>query len=173
MQELCLISPSLKYQAELIAFREEFGEKTNGIPGSGNLIAYPAITDWLAAVEKNRNKETLTAGLIPAEQYIAMDSNKIIGILQLRLELNDYLLDFGGHIGYAIRPTERQKGYGTQMLTLALKKAKTKQMNKILITCDDKNLASAKVIEKIGGILEDKRFLEDENIIIRRYWIDL
>src|SRR5699024_7191960 len=97
-------------------------------------------------------------GRVPAMQYaLVNDENepKIIGMLQLRLELNDYLFRFGGHIGYSIHVSERKKGYGSKLLSLGLDKARDLKMDKLLITCTKGNIGSAKVIEKNGGRLEN------------------
>jgi predicted acetyltransferase len=94
-------------------------------------------------------------------------------MLHLRLELNDYLLNYGGHIGYSIAPSERKKGYGSIMLKEALHKARDFQLEKVLITCDDDNPGSYKVIENNQGIIENKIFYEATGKYVRRYWIAL
>jgi predicted acetyltransferase len=83
------------------------------------------------------------------------------------------LKNLGGHIGYSVRPSERQKGYATKMLSLVLKKAQALGITHILITCSDDNIASARVIEKNGGKLADKTKREGSKELTRRYWIDL
>jgi len=105
-------------------------------------------------------------GLVPSSIYFLMDEYKIIyGVIDIRHELNDYLLRYGGHIGYGIRPSQRRKGYASQMLTLALPIVKELGISKALITCDKNNVGSAKTIMNNGGILEDE--------ITQRYWIEL
>jgi predicted acetyltransferase len=79
----------------------------------------------------------------------------------------------GGHIDYGIRPKERNKGFGTLILKLTLEKARQIGLKRVLLTCDDDNLASARVIEKNGGILQDKILNEGHKVPTRRYWIDL
>jgi len=111
-------------------------------------------------------------GLVPSSIYFLMDEDKIIyGAIDIRHELNDYLLRYGGHIGYGIRPSQRRKGYASQMLTLALPIAKELGINKALITCDKSNVGSAKTIMNNGGILENEVINGDE--ITQRYWIEL
>ena len=85
--------------------------------------------------------------------------------------MNDSLLISGGHIGDGIRPSERNKGYGTKMIALALEKCKQMNITKVLMVCDKDNIASSKTIIKNGGILENE--LNDEGVIIQRYWINL
>lgn len=92
-------------------------------------------------------------------------------VLYIRHELNDYLLQYGGHIGYGVRSSQRRKGYASQMLSLALPIAKELGINKAPITCDKNNIGSAKTIMNNGGILENE--VGNENEITQRYWIEL
>lgn len=157
----------------LIDFREACLKMSTQIPGTSELAQYSQIDDWLTAIGKNEVDPA--PQLVPSIQYVIVDDqqpNVIIGMLNLRLELNDYLMNFGGHIGYAIHPNQRRRGNGTQMLALGLGKASDYQLQHVLITCAESNIGSARVIEKNGGILEDKR-LDPADKLIRRYWIDL
>ena len=97
---------------------------------------------------------------------------KILGCLWLRHHI-DFPIDreYGGHIGYGIRPSARGKWYATEMLQLWLQEAKKLWIDRILITCDDDNIASAKVIEANGGVLE--KYMEKDGVKMRRYWINL
>lgn len=106
-------------------------------------------------------------GLVHADSYWVTEDQVVIGFLQLRHTLNDYLLEEGGHIGYSIRPTYRRRGHATRALGLALDRARELGLHRVLVTCDDDNLTSAKTIESQGGVLEDVR--ADK----RRYWITL
>jgi predicted acetyltransferase len=109
-------------------------------------------------------------GLVPSSLFFYTDDEgMIVGAIHLRHELNDRLLQNGGHIGYGIRPSARRKGYASQMLSELLAKIWQEGYEKVLITCDDSNLASAKTIERQGGILTDKPIFE--GILTRRYWI--
>ena len=92
-------------------------------------------------------------------------------MIDIRHRLNDYLLNFGGHIGYSVRKSERQKGYATEMLNLALKECVNLGIKKVLITCDKNNVASAKTIINNGGKLENEIAKEDR--ITQRYYITL
>lgn len=91
----------------------------------------------------------------------------------MKLFLNDYLLKFGGHIGYAVRQSKRNRGYATEILSLGLKKAKELGFNKVLITVDEENIASEKVIIKNNGKLENIVFDAEENVNVKRYWIGI
>ena len=122
--------------------------------------------DWL---ENNLQAEmgiNLPDGWVPSIQLVAFEEELAVGFLNLRLRLNDYLLHQGGHIGYSVRPTERRKGYATQMLKEALLIAHTKNIGKLLITCNETNVASRSVILANGGRLEDNYEGTE------RYWIE-
>jgi predicted acetyltransferase len=120
----------------------------------------------------DETKEAYQLGFVPATLYFLVDGSKrIIGALHLRHEINDKLLLNGGHIGYGIRPSERKKGYATIMLNKFLKEMQVRQFKRVLLTCNDDNIASAKTIEKCNGVLWDK--IEYEGKLQRRYWIEI
>ena len=175
MTSIKLITPTLAYKSQIQAYKDEFPYSPNGIEGSSQLIETNSIEDWLIQVEKNRHWDTVQEGWMPAEQYIAVDTknNTIVGMLNFRKELNDYLLNYIGHIGYSVAPSKRRQGLGTIMLELALIEAIKFDLDKVLITCTDDNIASAGVIENNGGILEDKRVDPGDQKLTRRYWITL
>ena len=105
---------------------------------------------------------------MPAVQLVAFARDgQALGFLNLRLRLNDYLLEKGGHIGYSIRPSERGKGYAKEALRQGLQVAKEKNIKRALVTCSTENPASRAVILANGGELEDVRNGTE------RYWIEL
>lgn len=175
MTSIQLITPTLEYASQLNAYKNEFPYNPNGIEGSSQLALVNNIEDWLNQVEKNRHWDTVQEGWMPAEQYIAVDKrdNTIVGMLNFRKELNEYLLNYIGHIGYSIAPSKRRQGLGTIMLKLALIEAKKFNLDKVLITCTDDNIASVGVIENNGGVLEDKRVDPGDQKLTRRYWVTL
>lgn len=124
--------------------------------------------EWL---EENIQAEAglnIPENWVPAIQLVSFDeADYALGFLNLRLRLNDYLLEKGGHIGYSIRPSERGKGYAKESLRQGLQVAKDKNIHRALVTCSIKNPTSRAVILANGGQLEDIRH-ETE-----RYWIDL
>jgi len=124
------------------------------------------FTDWLADLKKNKHEENLPETYSPHTLYLAInDKNEIVGAIGIRWKQVPILMTYGGLIGYSIRPSQRGKGYASEMLRLALEKLKNTDVDKILITCKDFNLASKKVIEKNGGIFEcaDDRCLPERN----------
>ena len=98
-------------------------------------------------------------------------NNYILGMIDIRHCLNDFLLQAGGHIGCGVRKFERKKGYAKQMIKLALEKCKKLKIEKVLITCNEDNIASEKSIISCGGILEDIRTVDGKNY--KRFWIKL
>ena len=124
--------------------------------------------EWL---DGNQNQEigiNLPEGWVPAIQLVAFsEKGQAVGFLNLRLRLNDYLLENGGHIGYSIRPSERGKGYAKESLRQGLQVAKGKNIKRALVTCSTENPASRAVILANGGVYEDVRNGTE------RYWIDL
>ena len=101
------------------------------------------------------------------------DANSIIGTSRLRKTLNERFKHFGGNIGYDVRPFYRMQGYGTIILKLTIEKAKESGLNKVLLTCDDDNIPSWKIIEHNNGKLENKEYNEETKKMMRRYWIHI
>ena len=101
-----------------------------------------------------------------------IDTNRLIGAVNIRHYLNDYLLKYAGHIGDGIRPSERNKGYGKKMIALALAECKKLSISKVLMVCDKDNVASAKTIINNGGVLENE-FVDENGRIEQRYWIEI
>ena len=172
--EIYLKIPTEQDEEEIMQFRKEFLEVEDRIPGSRALEKFEDYSEWLSKVNSDRNIETVEKGRVPSDLYITVNkqTEKIVGIIQIRQSLNPYLEKFGGHIGDAIRPTERNKGYATTQIALALEKCKELGIKKVLITCKDWNKASARTIEKNGGELENTLTDDDGNIFLR-YWINL
>lgn len=134
----------------------------------------PAVIDVLAKFANYRNETDLPTGMVGSHYFWLVDDEKdyFIGEIAIRHRLNAALERLGGHIGYGIRPAQWNKGYGTLMLKLALIEAKKLGITKILITCNDKNCASARVMEKNGFVLADKipNSRNGKDFITRRYW---
>jgi predicted acetyltransferase len=115
----------------------------------------------------------LTPGLVPQSTFWLVQDTVIVGVSRLRHRLNAQLLIEGGHIGYDVSPSERRKGYATRLLALTLEKAGEMGLERVLVTCDSDNIASAKVIQLNGGVLEDEIVLESTGQPLQRYWIEL
>lgn len=174
MEKLVLITPIKEHKEEALKFIQEFIEHNSNINGVGGLDRFlDDYEGWLIKLEKQADINTVETGKVPASTYFAIreTDSKIIGMINIRHDLNEYLLLHGGHIGYGVRPTERKKGYATEILRLGLLKLKDLGVDKALVTCDDDNIGSYTVIENNKGILEN--LVEEDNKLIRRYWIDI
>ena len=173
MDKIILVKPNLSYADEIIKYKEESLAESPIINGSAGLDRFSSIEDWLEELNKRSCEDTVPKGLVPSSTYLAVreKDNYIVGMIDIRHYLNEYLTQVGGNIGYGVRKTERNKGYAKQMLKLALEKCKELKIKKVLITCDEDNIASEKVILSANAKLEDIRNVDGENK--KRFWIDL
>ncbi|MHC5249842.1 GNAT family N-acetyltransferase [Enterococcus sp. LJL90] len=170
-----LIPPTISLEKEILAYKNEFPASAEGIAGTSYLSFATSISDWLADLKKFESRETIPDNLVPGFEYllVAEHSTKILGMLNLRTELNDTLEKFGGHIGYSIAPSERRQGLGKEILRLGLEKARELNLEKVLLVCNETNPPSQKIIEANGGQFEDSLFDSEDNQRVFRYWISL
>ena len=173
MDKIILVKPDLSYADEIIKYKEESLKESPIINGSAGLDRFSSIEIWFEELKKRSCEDTVPKGLVPSSTYLAVreKDNYIVGMIDIRHYLNKYLTQVGGNIGYGVRKTERNKGYAKQMLKLALEKCKELKIKKVLITCDEDNIASEKVILSANAKLEDIRNVDGENK--KRFWIDL
>ena len=173
MEKIILIKPNLSYADEITKYKEESLKENPLINGAAGLDNFSSIKDWLEELKKRSSEATVPEGLVPSSTYLGVreKDNHIIGMIDIRHYLNEYLTQVGGNIGYSVRKTERNKGYAKQMLKLALEKCKELKIKKVLITCDEDNIASEKVILSANAKFEDIRCIDDENK--KRFWIEL
>jgi len=137
------------------------------------LIGSLSFESILRVHEESKLGINLKEGDVPVTSLYAFVGDEIIGKVSVRHELNDYLRNIGGHIGYGVLSEYRGKGYATQMLSGALVYCRNLGLVKVLVTCDENNLASAKVIENNGGIFEDYYDPGQGATRKMRYWISL
>ncbi|WP_158006629.1 GNAT family N-acetyltransferase [Floricoccus penangensis] len=174
MGKIILKKPQIIYINQLQELMLEFASNKDELHGGSRVTSYANLVDWIIDVDKFEKKENICDERVPAIQYLAIreKDDKLIGLVSIRLELNDHLLNFGGHIGFSIIPSERKSGYGKELLRLAIKEAKKLDITNILVTCYEHNIAAKLIIEANGGIFEDARFYHIKNLNILRYWID-
>ena len=174
MSRLKLVLPNIEHKEILMDYKNEFIKNGDSMDGSAGLANAKSFEEWYESFKSNLNEETVREGLVPATTYLAIDENeKLVGMIDIRHRLNEFLLNFGGNIGYSVRKSERRKGYATEMLKLALKKCIELNIKKVLITCNRDNIGSAKTIISNGGVLENEIFDPDDNKMTQRYWITL
>ena len=180
MEKFYLELPSIGRRTDALDYIEEFYEYRSRINGTGSLhralksgLTYEEWLDNnLKLHEKDYAKEK---GLVPSWTYFLVreDDGRIVGMIDLRLELNELLRNVGGNIGYSIRPTERNKGYNKINLYLVLQEAQRFNLDKVLIVCADFNEGSRKTILSLGGKYEKNVYDESTSENKELYWIDV
>ncbi|MEZ0579811.1 GNAT family N-acetyltransferase [Nocardioides sp. MH1] len=168
-----LVLPDPRWFPSWAATVADFGEEF--MHGSGAWVLDHPVLPTEAACEELVAALAVSAlgdpedDKVPSTYYWITDGSgsgeEVIGFLNLRHELNDWLLEEGGHIGYSVRPARRRQGHATRALALGVRRAGELGIDRVLVTCDSDNLASARTIEAGGGVFEDVRNGK------RRYWI--
>ena len=115
----------------------------------------------------------LPEGYVRENFYLCYEGSEMVGVYSLKFELTDHLFNYGGHVGYAVSPSKRNRGLATEILRQGIAEAKSMGFDKLLLVCDEDNYASEKVIIKNGGVFENKLFDDEENVFVKRYWINL
>ena len=169
-----LVRLSPEYLRQLFEMMDEWtasGEKI--IPYAIRRIDYHDFERYASNLEVDE-KTAENEGLVPDTTLFALDTerNIFVGAVNIRHRLNDRLLLDGGHIGDGVRPSERRKGYATEMIRLALDECRRLGIERVLMVCDKDNIGSAKSIIKNGGVLENE-ITDDDGNVEQRYWIEL
>ena len=167
-----LIFPTIEHKQAAWDYRQEhFDNGEMEIHGDGGLDNAKTYEGWLEMIQAAVNRE-FSEESVPATIYFGVQDGKIVGTIQIRHKLNQRLLNTYGHIGYGVRPSERRKGYASQMLAIALERCRELGIKKALVSCDKDNIGSAKTILKNGGVAETE-FTEADGNIVQQYWITL
>jgi predicted acetyltransferase len=170
------VEPATRLRTAWLAARDDWGRGVHQ-DGAGLGPDDDVDTPDGSAVWVQRLRQESDTTLPPAEgrghctYWWFVEGDTVLGGIPLRYALNDFLLRAGGHIGYGIRPSARERGLATWALGQVLPSARTLRLDRVLVTCADGNVASARVIEHHGGLLEDVR--DTELGRTRRYWIRL
>lgn len=174
MERLRHVVPSMEYMEKGIDYIQEHINVGSHINGSGGLDRYlDNYQGWLDKLEQDRmcipNEQR-----VPAETYyLVNEQDRIIGMINIRLCLNERLMKCGGHIGYGIRPSERQKGYNKINLYLALLRCQSLGIKEVVLDCDSSNLASSRTMEALGGVRIDEYYSDYEKCQVCRYIINV
>ena len=179
MERFYFEKPSLKRKEEIIAFLQEFEKAGSEINGSGSLdrvlhgFPFEEALDRCLSMENKVFAENI--GRCPVKTFLLIRENddKIIGTINVRWDLNEEMLKFGGHIGYGIRPSERRKGYNKINLYLGLKEAKKLGLTKVMLGCGVLNAGSNGTILALGGKLDRCELDPEDGRLTNVYWIDV
>ncbi len=175
MPKWILTKPVLEDETEALAFADEClhseSKCQGGIQGGAEIDSMP-FADWIAHVKRYDRAENLPSGHVRSSCYFLRDSetSRIYGVCSVRWQLTPALLDRAGNIGYTIRPSERGKGLGSVQLGLALEKCREAGTEKALVTCRDRNCASAATALSQGGV-EDWAYEAPDSAVFRRFWV--
>ena len=172
-----LVFPNIDYKEKAIDYIKEFYKYNSEINGTGSLdrhLKESSYEDWLRYLDKAKDYENVKEGKSPALTYFYVDdNNNIIGMVNIRLIHTKLIMEEAGNVGYSIRPKERRKHYGIDILRLALEILKNKGLKEAYVSCNKDNLASKGVILKNGGILHHEIYSEKFNESIEMYIIKL
>ncbi len=174
-EKLILVKPDETMAEEIAAYRAEFLAAGDSMDGTGGLRGMENPLEWIEHCRDMEIPEKVPSHFVPSTQYVYLreSDRRIVGMTQFRHELNEYLLNFAGHIGYSVRPSERRRGYAGRMLKELLPVCRQKGLNRVLVTCMTGNEGSRRTILKNGGVYESTEFEPDEKANIERYWIKL
>ena len=160
MEKIYLTQSLQDYEREIWDYQKEYMLIEQKIEGAPQLNNMENFNQWLEYLENFKEESSILENYVPSREYLLVKEcggeKFLIGMINLRLALNEYFNEYGGHVGISIAPNFQGKGYGTQALKLILEEAKKMKMKKLLINCEEKNIASAKIIEKNGGIFESQ-----------------
>lgn len=163
--------PSL-LEAQTDLARDDF-QFAFGLADDPNFSFGADFPTYVAHVEGLREGRGVHEGWVASTFLVAVDGDQIVGRVSVRHQLNDYLANYGGHIGYGVKSTHRRRGIATQLLAAGLSELRRVGVTRALVTCDHDNEASATVIERAGGRFEGEIEGDPDGVTKRRYWIDL
>lgn len=172
-----LVFPNKSYEEKAKEFIAEFWACGSEVAGSGSLDRYlkeATYDEWLQKVTDYLDVANLPDGKVPGLTYfyVREEDDAIVGMVNIRPVLNEFLRTEGGHIGYCVRPSERRKHYGTALLKAGLAVLSRLGVREVIVSCDKVNLASAGVIQNCGGMLDMELYSETFGEVIQRYVVE-
>lgn len=179
MEKFYFEIPSLERKNEIIEYLDEFVKYGSDINGSGSLdkiydgYTFEEALDRCLKMEDEEYAKSVGRCQSRTFLLIRENDNKIVGTINVRWNLNEAMLRFGGHIGYGIRPTERRKGYNKINLYLGMLEAKKVGLEKVMLDCDVNNLGSDKSLKALGGKLERTEVDPSDGILTNVYWFNV
>jgi predicted acetyltransferase len=168
--ELLLRPPGLDDESQVAEAKVELAEEGFDFAFRSPDEPWPS---YVTRVSQEHLGLDLAPDRVPNTFLLACVDGDIVGRVSIRHALNAYLTAVGGHIGYAVRPAYRRRGYARSILRQSLELAREIGLRRVLITCDDDNVASVRLIEHFGGALENVITADPGSVPTRRYWIDL
>lgn len=179
MEKFYFEIPSLEIKNEIIEYLDEFVKYGSDINGSGSLdkiydgYTFEEALDRCLKMEDEEYAKSVGRCQSRTFLLIRENDNKIVGTINVRWNLNEAMLRFGGHIGYGIRPTERRKGYNKINLYFGMLEAKKVGLEKVMLDCDVNNLGSDKTLKALGGKLERTEVDPSDGILTNVYWFNV
>lgn len=180
MDRIVLVEPSMEYAEDIWAFRQDIidndTDNEDKFAGCMYLDSSDSAEEWIriCSLRKDEKYCKESGATVPSHTFLAIrkSDNRIVGVIDLRHHIDHPVLGtWGGHCGYSVRPSERRKGYATEMLRLNIVKAKELGIEKMLVTCAEENAASEKTILANGGIYEETIQVYGDKI--KRFWISI
>ena len=175
MEKFILTRPTGDYAGQIREYRQEFLDAGDSMDGCGPLRRLADPEEYIQECENYEDPAKVPSHLVPATQFLFVrrSDSRLVGMIQVRHRLNDFLEKYAGHIGYSVRPSERRRGYAKEMLKMALPFCREIGLDKVMITCNDGNTGSEKTILANGGVYEYTIHEPSENVDLKRFWITL
>lgn len=173
MDKLALVTPEMRWESAYRAMVDDFAAAAECDYAAHLLPPGEAWEELIARLRDHARGRRLGIDQVAYDTYWLVRDGELLGVSKLRHDLTDALRMEGGHIGYAVRPAARGRGYGTRLLALTLARAAHRGLRRVLLTCDRDNVRSARVILANGGVFEGESPSPHTGRFVSRYWIDL